>query len=287
MRMILFVLLSNQSNHVTQGHLSVLETLVSVQSSFVWTEEGQNCPFLFPSLREQRENETMSIKPSTLCTWSHRQCRGRLKRPSPQGHFLGSLQRQGNTPHPYLMLPTEGGNDRLSNKSADLPFLHHFKLLLCSPKLVIIFFFFFFKWNDIRGIISSVVWICPQLFPDSEQRSPVLGIEPQTLAFSSSSLAAQKTGWSRCPEQLRSVNAGPTCAWESVSLWHLRTPLPARPSSPSKPPLCLLSLDQTAMFSRSKKRRDGGSREVGRWPKVRRLHGALRDAFRLQIRCLL
>lgn len=145
MRMILFVLLSNQSNHVTQGHLSVLETLVSVQSSFVWTEEGQNCPFLFPSLREQRENETMSIKPSTLCTWSHRQCRGRLKRPSPQGHFLGSLQRQGNTPHPYLMLPTEGGNDRLSNKSADLPFLHHFKLFLCSPKLVIIFFFFFFS----------------------------------------------------------------------------------------------------------------------------------------------
>lgn len=73
----------------------------------------------------------------------------------------------------------------------------------------------------------------------------------------------------------------------SVTFTHTPPPpLPAPPSSPSKPTLCPLSLDQTAMFSRSKKRRDGGSREVGRWPKVRRLHGARRDALRLQIRCL-
>lgn len=148
----------------------------------------------------------------------------------------------------------------------------------------------FFQIEMTPWMISSAAWICPQLFPDSEQRSPVLGIEPQPRAFSSSSLAAEKTGWSRCPEQLLSVNAGPTCAWESVSLWHLRTlrrHRTARPSSSSEPTLCLLSLYQTVMFSRSKKRRDGVRREVGRWPKVRRLHGALRDAFRLQIRCLL
>lgn len=108
MRRILFVLFSNQSNHVTQGHLSVLKTPVSVQSSFVRTEEAQNCLFLFPSLKEQRENENMSINPPNLCTRSHRQCHGRLKRPSPRGHFLGSRQRQGNTPQPYLMLRTEG-----------------------------------------------------------------------------------------------------------------------------------------------------------------------------------
>lgn len=42
-----------------------------------------------------------------------------------------------------------------------------------------------FKWNDIKGFFPpSVVWICLQLFPDSERRSPALGIEPQTRCFS-------------------------------------------------------------------------------------------------------
>lgn len=42
-----------------------------------------------------------------------------------------------------------------------------------------------FKWNDIRVFFPpSVVWICPQLFPDSGRRCPALGIEPQTRSFS-------------------------------------------------------------------------------------------------------
>lgn len=91
-----------------------------------------------------------------------------------------------------------------------------------------------FKWND-KGFCflvfsTSLVWICPHLFPDSERRSPALGIEPQTQCFFPSLHWLQREiGWSRCPEQLRSFYAGPTCAWESVSLWHLRTPFRRSP----------------------------------------------------------
>lgn len=86
-----------------------------------------------------------------------------------------------------------------------------------------------FKLNDNEGFFPSVFWIYLQLFPDSARRSAALGIEPQTGCFLPLFIGSEETGWSRCAEQLRSFDAGPTRTWQGVSLWHLRALLRRSP----------------------------------------------------------
>lgn len=69
----------------------------------------------------------------------------------------------------------------------------------------------------------------------------------------------------------------------SVTFTRTAPPLPARLSSQFKTTFASLFWDHTVMFSRSKKRRDDGSREVGWCPKVWRLHGARREALQRRV----
>lgn len=104
------------------------------------------------------------------------------------------------------------------------------------------------------------------------------------VLFPCSSLAVGETGWSCGPEQLRSFNLDARKCFPATFTRTL-PPLPARLSSQTLSRLLLRSSRiKTVMFGRSKKRRDDAGGEVGRCPKVWRLHGARREAFELQRR---
>lgn len=93
-----------------------------------------------------------------------------------------------------------------------------------------------------------------------------------------------KTGWSCGPEQLRSFNLDARKCFPATFTRTL-PPLAARLSSQILSRLLLRSSRiKTVMFGRGKKRRDDAGGEVGRCPKVWRLHGARGEAFGSQRR---
>lgn len=131
-----------------------------------------------------------------------------------------------------------------------------------------------FKGNDIHVFppISGL-----------ERMGPALGIEPQTQCFFSllSIGCGGKPGGAvvrnNCaPFKLDARKCFPATFTRTLP------PLAARPSSQIFSRLLLRSSRiETVMFGRSKKRRDDAGGEVGRCPKVWRLHGARRHGVRV------